>query len=332
MFSKTVPMGDLSISATAASSPLVYESFPNASAGTSDRTFCLLMPNSPRHVHVQGRSFVQQPGECVLADSAMGVVAAYEHPHAAVCLTIPAATLRNYVAEPGRFDGMRFGGHGSLARIVSTLLLSIWEAAEAGAAGRDGRRASDAVLGLLGRACARSPFGAGRADASRRLSCDLLKAHINADIRNPQLSVQLIAQRFGVTTRYLQLLFAREDNSVSEYIKRERLRGCLLDLRDARFAHQSITEIAFAWGFNSATHFSSSFRKEYGLSPRDYRSCDLEQFAALRLSEVEGPLIQALLLSDRAEQPRKDRTRMPRPWRSNTARFESEGARLADTA
>jgi len=86
---------------------------------------------------------------------------------------------------------------------------------------------------------------------------------------------------------------------VSHYIKRERLLGCLLDLRDLDFDNQSITEIAFSWGFNSAAHFSSSFKREFGLNPRDYRSCDLAELAALQPIGVEDSLLQALILLDR---------------------------------
>lgn len=33
----------------------------------------------------------------------------------------------------------------------------------------------------------------------------------------------------------------------------------------------SITDIAFGWGFNSASHFARSFRDAFGMTPRDYR-------------------------------------------------------------
>jgi AraC-like DNA-binding protein len=117
--------------------------------------------------------------------------------------------------------------------------------------------------------------------------------------------VQFVAERIGVTTRYLQLLFSAEGECVSHYIKRERLLGCLLDLRDFDFDNQSITEIAFSWGFNSAAHFSSSFKREFGLNPRDYRSCDLEALAALKPIGVEDSLLQALILLDRTGHSRR---------------------------
>jgi len=32
-----------------------------------------------------------------------------------------------------------------------------------------------------------------------------------------------------------------------------------------------VSEVAFSWGFNDATHFSRSFKEQFGLSPRDWK-------------------------------------------------------------
>jgi AraC-like DNA-binding protein len=291
------PVGDFYVNATAASAPLVYESLADMAPATAERWYYLMMPNRPRHVAIGGRQFVQQPGECLLADAGIDVVGSYRQPHAGICLLMPAGRLPERSASTP-LEPIRFGQAGTLSRMISTLLLSLWEAASAGAA-RDGGRAVDALLRVLASVCVPSGSAVESAHASKRLSCADVKRCIEADIRNPRLSVQLVAERLGVTTRYLQLLFAGEGECVSDYIRRERLRGCLLDLRDVGFDHQSITDIAFSWGFNSAAHFSSSFRKEYGMSPRDYRSCDAQQLASSRLADVEGPLVEALLLLSR---------------------------------
>ena len=39
----------------------------------------------------------------------------------------------------------------------------------------------------------------------------------------------------------------------------------------------SISDICFRWGFNGSAHFSRAFRKEYGLSPREYRRQQVEE-------------------------------------------------------
>jgi AraC family transcriptional activator of tynA and feaB len=295
MFYKAVSFGDLAITATAASSPLIHDCLAGL-YDDSERRMFLLMPNQQRSVDSGGRRFVQQAGECAFTDSAVDHAAAYKSAHAAICLSIPFGTLRHYLPEPERLVGIRFANNGALSRLASMLLLSIWSSAEEGTAASDGLRAAHALLGVVAR-CA--PARGADDAACARVSCGQVKQLINAEIRNPALCVQFVAERIGVTTRYLQLLFSAEGECVSHYIKRERLLGCLLDLRDFDFDNQSITEIAFSWGFNSAAHFSSSFKREFGLNPRDYRSCDLEELAALQPIGVEDSLLQALILLDR---------------------------------
>jgi AraC-like DNA-binding protein len=268
--------------------------------GATERSFTLLMPNMPRLVDAVGKRYCQQPGECVLTDSEEALVGVYAHPHAAICLNIPVDTVRGWLPEGEDFGGLRLGNSSSSSRIISLLLLSVWQAIESGDDELVSRGAADALLGLLARRCRRAVRGNCRGDAKRTICCELVKDFIDNHLRDPRLSVQMVAERIGVTTRYLQLLFAGEGECVSEYIKRERLTGCLLDLRDAGFDRQSITEIAFAWGFNSAAHFSSSFRKEYGLCPRDYRNCGADELAGSRLAEADGALVRALLVLNRS--------------------------------
>ncbi|HVY66339.1 MAG TPA: helix-turn-helix domain-containing protein [Gammaproteobacteria bacterium] len=298
MFYRAVSMGDLSISATAASSPLIHDCLADLCDDHGRRMF-LLMPNQPRWVEGGGRRFVQQPGECAFTDSAVDHAASYKSPHAAICLSIPFGTLRHYLPEPQRLVGLRFASSGALSRLASMLLLSIWSSAEDGTAASDGLRAAHALLGVIARCHGNAAALDAEGDTCGRVRCAQVKQLINAEIRNPALCVQFVAERIGVTTRYLQLLFSAEGECVSHYIKRERLLGCLLDLRDSDFDNQSITEIAFSWGFNSAAHFSSSFKREFGLNPRDYRSCDLEELASLQPIGVEDSLLQALILLDR---------------------------------
>jgi AraC-like DNA-binding protein len=78
----------------------------------------------------------------------------------------------------------------------------------------------------------------------------------------------MIAQALNISKSYLHLLFRGENTTISQYIWDLRLRS---DLANPLHRHQTITEIAFAWGFNSSTHFSRMFKERYGLSARAYR-------------------------------------------------------------
>jgi AraC-like DNA-binding protein len=297
MYFRVASLGDLVVSATVASSPLVYETIPTRTQRDPARHFYLFMPNEPRSVTVGDERFVQRAGECVLADSAMRVIGEYESAHAGVCLSIPFEFLARYLTMPADAGPLRLGRHGVLSRLVSRLLLTVWHAAEQDVTA-DGSDAAHVLLRLIAHGYG-DAVQHGRTDEVRRLRCEQVKEIVGAQLRNPALTVQAVAEQVGVTTRYLQLLFAQEGECVSEYIRRERLRACMIDLRNADFDRRSITEIAFSWGFNSAAHFSAVFRREFGLSPRDYRRCDLDRLADALGDETEGPVVRALQLVSR---------------------------------
>jgi len=51
----------------------------------------------------------------------------------------------------------------------------------------------------------------------------------------------------------------------------QRLDACERVLRDPRSAGRTITDIAYAFGFSDAAHFSRSFQRRFGAAPSAYR-------------------------------------------------------------
>lgn len=102
-----------------------------------------------------------------------------------------------------------------------------------------------------------------------------VKAFVEENLRNPDLSPALVASEMRLSPRYLRMIFAASDEPILTYIMRRRLEECARQLADPRWRGHSITEIAFAWGFNSAPHFTRSFRARFGMSPRQYRQKEL---------------------------------------------------------
>ena len=70
-------------------------------------------------------------------------------------------------------------------------------------------------------------------------------------------------------TRLSQLIKERTGDSPIMYLNRLRIRKAQELLRETR---QSITEIAFACGFQSSQYFARTFKHLTGKTPRDYRS------------------------------------------------------------
>ena len=80
--------------------------------------------------------------------------------------------------------------------------------------------------------------------------------------------VSLVLLAVAVIALYL---FRLTGMSVSEWIWDRRLHRCHDLLTRPELHPLSLTEIAYRMGFNSSSHFSTAFRKKYGLSPSELR-------------------------------------------------------------
>lgn len=90
-------------------------------------------------------------------------------------------------------------------------------------------------------------------------------------LSDPDLSLRRLAEKNGVSPRYIQKLFAAAQDTFGHYLRTRRLERCRMDLASPMCARLSISEICFRWGFNDSAHFSRAFRNRFGQSPREYR-------------------------------------------------------------
>jgi AraC family transcriptional regulator, positive regulator of tynA and feaB len=100
-----------------------------------------------------------------------------------------------------------------------------------------------------------------------------VKAYIEANLADPELSVEGIAHACSISVRALHRHFAEDPaGSVSHYLWQRRLIRCAEALRDPSQAHRSITDVCFSHGFSSSSHFSRLFKDQFGEPPVRYRA------------------------------------------------------------
>jgi AraC-like DNA-binding protein len=80
-----------------------------------------------------------------------------------------------------------------------------------------------------------------------------------------------VAQRLGVSVRYLHRLLEPTGRSFAEHLLAQRLERAADMLRDPGFSHLRIAEIAAAAGFADISHFNRSFRRAFGDVPLGMR-------------------------------------------------------------
>jgi len=108
-------------------------------------------------------------------------------------------------------------------------------------------------------------------DVESMVNVVTVSRYIDANLRNANLSPRYLARILGCSVRHLHRLFDGSGITVAAYIKQRRLAAIAQELRNPYHAEDSITEISLRWGFPEITHFSRSFRAEFGMSPREYR-------------------------------------------------------------
>lgn len=114
-----------------------------------------------------------------------------------------------------------------------------------------------------------------RIDASSQpLSRQYLKRiqdYVLDRLQDVELTPTSISRAHGISPRYLHMLFAQTGQSVSAYIRQQRLERCREALASASYKERSVAEIAYQWGFNDPAHFSRVFKSCFGRSPSEYR-------------------------------------------------------------
>lgn len=90
---------------------------------------------------------------------------------------------------------------------------------------------------------------------------------IDQNLADPDLSADKIAGALRISTRYLHKVFENSGMSVGCHIRARRLMQCRDALLRTQGASPRVSEIAARYGFRNASHFSTSFKAEFGISP-----------------------------------------------------------------
>lgn len=121
------------------------------------------------------------------------------------------------------------------------------------------------VLGARGDQ-AQTTLGGAKAARLKALKTDVMSM-----LGSSELSSELIAGRHGISSRYVRKLFEQEGTSFTSFVLGERLSRVRRMLRDSRYAHLTIAQIAQASGFNDISYFNRAFRRHFDATPTDVR-------------------------------------------------------------
>ena len=222
-------------------------------------------------VNQAGRTACMRPGDMVLYDSRLPHNGIVENNPSSLLLRIPRAEIIYRVPYLEEITTVLLDPRKTMTRLVHDMMLSLNRQLPAADTDNDPILA-DAILDAV-TAAVTSSFR--RKDSSCSSSGGALlwrvKSFIDHRLLDSNLSSEQIASAHGVTVRYLNQLFAKEDTSITRWICKRRLEKCAEILSSSWHINRNIHDIAYLCGFNSISYFYHSFKQRYGYTPREYR-------------------------------------------------------------
>ncbi|SEG91286.1 transcriptional regulator, AraC family [Actinacidiphila yanglinensis] len=158
------------------------------------------------------------------------------------------------------------GSGALLAGFLQGLAAARWSGLEAERLGSAAVQLASAFLGGLADREEISPQESRKIVLLRQV-----KTFIAAHLTETRLGPQVIADAHFISVRSLHLLFRAEKQTVSAYIRGERLERCRSDLGQPCRATTPVEAIGARWGFADATSFSRAFKASFGMPPGEYR-------------------------------------------------------------
>ena len=237
-------------------------------------------------VQVEGESLIKhmgreahlRPGDFTLCSSIEPYRLHFENAYSQIILVVPLPILQECIHQPEQHLGVRMAANVGANGLFSQFVTSIGERLE-GINGRLGQRLEANIIDLLATALGYAQDEQKHDLMGQGVQLEYLRRirhFIRKHLEDERLGPEWIASSYHISTRYLHMLFASEDISISRYIQRLRLEACGAALADRAFRNYSVTEIAYRFGFNDASHFSRVFKAHFDSSPGRYRNKKLD--------------------------------------------------------
>jgi AraC-like DNA-binding protein len=180
---------------------------------------------------------------------------------------LPKAMVDPYLPKSARRPVTRLSGRTGVDALAANYLETLtrnWDAI--GEAGMG--PVADTLARLIGIACGLA--AEEQPDAVRAGRLTEARQYIDQHLTDPDLSPATVAAALRISVRSLHLLFEQSGGSFSRTMVRRRLEEC----RAALLANPTrpVTDVAYAWGFNSLSAFYRAFNAAFGMSPGDLRA------------------------------------------------------------
>ena len=230
---------------------------------------CVNLDGNAR-IRRHGEQITLQKGDVFITDSRHEFRLDLERPWRHLVVSLPTHSLDGRVTRPELLAGMVVRDH-PLARHWASYLadgFAMVSSFSPSAATLFARHSVD----LLAQALEEVHYGRPTPSEALRAAIVLRARHLIAlRFGDPDLRPDQIARDLRISTRSLARMFAAQNETVMRCVFDERVRQAMKLLIAPEAGHRSITEIAFACGFNDSSHFGRVFAARVQKTPSQWR-------------------------------------------------------------
>ena len=99
---------------------------------------------------------------------------------------------------------------------------------------------------------------------------DRIMKCINENLSDPDFNVEKLTEQVGISRAQLHRKMKEITGiSTGDFIRNLRLEQAARLIAENKI---NVTQVAYAVGFNNQTHFSTVFKKHYGMTPTEYQN------------------------------------------------------------
>ena len=269
-------LGQLKIFHLAGSEHLVRRSLTHLNYGEAPQTIVTFHVTGAGTVSRGGVTRTIEPNDIFLLRSNQEFELRYREPMETWIVAIPAEAVSHQLLSSISISGVPMSGNLGSGRVVWDLLNSIVTQLDNLTSGET-TELSRVFVQAINTMAAASLHQSGNALVDNNVyQIDRIRLYVLENIRDPGLSPAAVAAALGISSRHMNKLFESEPLTVGQLIRTRRLEGAMTDLSNPLNPQVRITEIAYDWGFSSASHFCRLFKKHYGKTPKDVRNHCIE--------------------------------------------------------
>ena len=181
-----------------------------------------------------------------------------------IIVTIPRALMTSRVPDVERFTARRIASASKLGTLTATVVRQLVElepSLDEDAANRVGASALDILATTLEVEFSEDAEGKGRNHERLRR----VKRYVVANLHDPEMTVDSIAEAQNLAPRTLHRLFSAEGTTPIRWLWQQRLSASYKALAEGQIRH--VTDAALTFGFTDLSHFSRAFKKTFGHAP-----------------------------------------------------------------